>query len=66
MIVNAVDTHYVSIQKQIIQEYDEKNYNILNDLTYDDMEWCSVMISVLENPCEEAQSTDFELSIETD
>ena len=35
MIVNTVDAHYVSLQIQSIQVYDEKYDDILNDLTYD-------------------------------
>ena len=42
---HTVDTHYVGLQESI-QMCDEKYDDILKWLTYDDTEWCSVMMSV--------------------
>ena len=64
---HTVDIHYVGLQMQSIQMCNEKyDYNDYMILTYDDMEWCSVMISVPKIHVMKLRVMIFKLSIEID
>ena len=64
-MTHTVDTHYVGLQMQSIQMCDEKYDDILNDW-HDDMEWCSVMISVPKIHVMKLKVMILRLSIEID
>ena len=65
MIVKTVDAHYVSLQMQSIQMWWEIWWHF-KWLTYDDMEWCSVMMYVLKIHVMKLRVVILKLSIEID